>query len=69
MPTKKLRDHLQLSQSQFARWLGAGLRTVQHWEQGRNMQRSTRKGMLALLFIAREGLMGKFDRWMKEGRQ
>ena len=65
MPGKKLRDHLGLSQSQFAKWLGAGVRTVQHWEQGRGMKASTRKGLLALLFIARKGLMAEFKKWMR----
>lgn len=65
MPSKKLRDHLGLSQSQFAKWLGAGLRTVQHWEQGRGMKASTRNGLLALLFIARNGLMDEFKKWMR----
>ena len=64
MPSKKLREHLNLSQSQFAKWLGAGERTVQHWEQGKPMKDSTRNGLLALLFIAREGLMEKFEKWM-----
>ena len=66
MPSKKLRDHLGLSQSQFAKWLGAGLRTVQHWEQGRGMKASTRKGLLALLFIAQKGLMAEFKGWIKK---
>ena len=63
-PSKKLREHLGLSQSQFAKWLGAGLRTVQHWEQGKPMKTSTRKGLLALLFIVRKGMMAEFKRWM-----
>ena len=65
MPSKKLREHLGLSQSQFAKWLGAGLRTVQHWEQGRGMKASTRKGLLALLFIVRKGMMAEFKGWMR----
>ena len=69
MPSKKLRDHLGLSQSQFAKWLGAGLRTVQHWEQGRGTKASTRKGLLALLFIAQKGLMGEFEKWVKNNER
>lgn len=66
MPTIKLREALKLSQYQFAKWLGAGLRTVQHWEQGRNIQRSTKKGLWALLFIVESGLLAKFEKWLKE---
>ena len=64
IPSKELREHLGLSQSQFALWLGAGLRTVQHWEQGKPMKDCTRKGLLALLFIVRKGMMAEFKRWM-----
>ena len=65
MPTKKLREALNKSQSQFATWVGAGLRTIQHWEQGRNIQRSTKKGLWALLFISEQGLMAKFEKWLR----
>lgn len=34
-PPKKIRAHLQLSQSAFAGLMGVSLRTVQDWEQGR----------------------------------
>lgn len=69
MPSKKLREHLNLSQSQFAKWLGAGERTVQHWEQGKPMKDCTRKGLLALLFIAQRGLMAEFKKWVKDDKR
>jgi DNA-binding transcriptional regulator YiaG len=47
---KPLRDKLNMSQEDFAREIGCGVRAVSHWETGKvqKIHRSLRNAMIAL---------------------
>jgi putative transcriptional regulator len=47
--TKKIRESLGMSQSEFAEYFGFSVRTLQEWEQGRSMPRGVAKNFLILL--------------------
>ncbi|HIE66204.1 MAG TPA: helix-turn-helix domain-containing protein [Nitrospira sp.] len=46
---KKIRQSLNMSQSEFANQFGFSVRTLQEWEQGRSAPRGVAKNFLILL--------------------
>ncbi len=43
---KAIREHLQLTQAQFAALMGISVRTLQNWEQGRRTPEGPAKALL-----------------------
>jgi len=46
---KRIRERLDMSQSEFAAYFGFSVRTLQEWEQGRSVPRGVAKNFLILL--------------------
>lgn len=46
LDVKDIRERYQLSQSEFAAFLGISVKTVQNWEQGRRSPRGTARVLL-----------------------
>lgn len=45
---KKIREKLQLSQTEFANLMGVSVRTLQDWEQGRRIPKGPAKSLLRI---------------------
>lgn len=48
MPSKQIRESLNLSQADFASLMGVSVRTVQDWEQGRRTPKGPAKSLLRI---------------------
>jgi len=46
---KEIRQHLHMSQSEFAEYFGFSVRTLQQWEQGRSAPKGVARNFLILL--------------------
>ena len=46
---KKIREELNLSQSEFAQHFGFSVRTLQEWEQGRSVPRGAARNFLIVI--------------------